>query len=188
MAEIPDVIPGEPIEASWGNPIRDRTAQRYPTEAQRDVDNPVPVDGELAFIEATSVLQLRAAGVWVDLQTLVLGDTFWLRLDATNGPLTGPLDVQGNVRINANDATFRQLSPDGSLGYELAAAVNDGGLGEWTLRRENGGTALLSVDPSGRIRVRSAVAASAVRNTHQSLNVDPVGGDGIDGDVWLTYS
>ena len=187
MAEIPDVVPGEPIEAAWGNPIRDRTAQRYLDASDRDLRNPIPTDGDLAFLEDTGTLQVRSLGAWLDLQTAGLGDNFWLRLDAANAPVTNGFDIEGNVRLRSNDALFALLSPNASLGYELAANVNDGGLGDLDLQRENGGSILWSVDPSGRVRIRQAVSVSAVRNVHQSTS-DPSGGDGIDGDVWLTYS
>jgi hypothetical protein len=68
--EIPNVVTGEVIDADlWGNPIRDRTLQRYANEAERDSLNPAPTDGDMAFIQVpdtfeTSV-QVYDHGSWV---------------------------------------------------------------------------------------------------------------------------
>ena len=66
MPELPDQVAGELIEASWGNDIRDRTVQRYTTDAERDSLNPTPAEGELAYIESTGAFQVYTSsfGGW----------------------------------------------------------------------------------------------------------------------------
>jgi hypothetical protein len=64
MAELPDVVPGEPVASSWGNAIRDRTVQRYADATERDTENPSPDDGDLAYLTTTDVLQVYGAGTW----------------------------------------------------------------------------------------------------------------------------
>lgn len=64
MSEIPDRIPGGVILASYANDIRDRTLQRYPDPTARDASNPLPSDGELAWVESLDVIQVAVGGVW----------------------------------------------------------------------------------------------------------------------------
>lgn len=48
--EIADVIAGDPIEAAWGNAIRDRVLSRYATAAARDAANATPSTGDQAWL------------------------------------------------------------------------------------------------------------------------------------------
>jgi hypothetical protein len=50
MPEIPNVVPGEPVESSWGNDIRDRTLQRYASQAARDASIITPASGDTAYL------------------------------------------------------------------------------------------------------------------------------------------
>lgn len=68
MAEIPDVVALETIEAQWGNLIRDRTAQRYVDATERDFLNGAPVAGDLAFLSSTDQFQVYDGVAW---QTLL---------------------------------------------------------------------------------------------------------------------
>jgi hypothetical protein len=65
MSEIPDVVPGGTIATSWGNPIRDRTVQRYASAAARDASVPVPIDGDVAWLTGTSDLTMFNGSVWL---------------------------------------------------------------------------------------------------------------------------
>jgi len=67
MAEMPNVIPNEIIEADWGNAIRDRTLQRYGNTATRDAENAAPADGELAFLEDSGDVQVYFQNAWRNL-------------------------------------------------------------------------------------------------------------------------
>lgn len=65
MAEMPDVVTGEIIDADlWGNPIRDRTVQRYADETDRDAKNPTPATGDLAALENASPTRSRFQIYW----------------------------------------------------------------------------------------------------------------------------
>lgn len=68
MPEIPDVVLGEIIDPDdWGNPIRDRTVQRYQDAAERDALSPAPAAGDLALLltgTLTEYLQVRKNGLW----------------------------------------------------------------------------------------------------------------------------
>lgn len=65
MAEIPNVIPGEPIETNWGNEIRDRTLQRYQDITQRDLLIPIPIAGDLAYIIDDAQIQYYDGIEWL---------------------------------------------------------------------------------------------------------------------------
>jgi hypothetical protein len=183
MAEIPDVIPGDPIEASWGNPIRDRSLQRYLSAADRDAKNPVPVDGDMAFLIDSSTTQVFGAGNWNTIVREADGDALWLRLDATNGPLLAGLGILGNLEIR-KDLTM--TSPDGvTNGYKISPNVSD--VADFGLVFRKLDNTELAVLTSAGILTLSLPTTAGVRNVLQGT-VDPGPGDGIDGDVWLTYS
>jgi len=50
MPEIPNVVSGEPVEADWGNDIRDRSVQKYADQTALDFSQPLPQLGELAWL------------------------------------------------------------------------------------------------------------------------------------------
>ena len=127
MAEIPDVLPGEPIEADWGNPIRDRTAQRYLDAAERDTLNPVPVSGDLAYLVTPADLQFYNGAEWVTLLTEALGLLAFLLLDSSNGPLTDTLSILGDLLLERDQPRIRMDAGDGLTGYQLLAVVQSGG-------------------------------------------------------------
>ena len=64
MAEIADVVLATNIEVSWGNAIRDRTVQRYPTAAGRASEHPSPAAGDVSFLEDSGTLELFHGGSW----------------------------------------------------------------------------------------------------------------------------
>lgn len=82
MAELPDRIPGEIIFASYENEVKQRTAQRYADNSQRDALNPLPEDGALAYITSTDELQIFNGSTWV---------VFYL--STAGGVLTGKLST-----------------------------------------------------------------------------------------------
>ena len=59
--EIPDVVAGQPIEAAWGNKIRNQVVHVVATVAAL----PVVPDGGVAYVEADDKLYLRRVGAWV---------------------------------------------------------------------------------------------------------------------------
>jgi hypothetical protein len=70
MAEIPNVVSGEPVESSWGNAIRDRTAQRYADATARDASVALPVAGMLAWLDNSATLTIYDGTDWVELLSL----------------------------------------------------------------------------------------------------------------------
>lgn len=65
MPEIPDVIPGEPVESDWGNQIRNRTVQRYTDATERDALVPFPVAGDLAWLDTEAAMTIFDGSTWV---------------------------------------------------------------------------------------------------------------------------
>lgn len=74
MPEMPDVAFGEIADADYHNELRSRTAQRYVDAADRDIKNPAPEDGDLAWLSAdnTFTLYSGAAGQW---KPIIVADT-----------------------------------------------------------------------------------------------------------------
>lgn len=64
MAEITDRLPGEIILASYSNDIRDRSLQRYADRTARDVSNPIPATGDMAWISSLGVLEVFDSVAW----------------------------------------------------------------------------------------------------------------------------
>lgn len=96
MPEIPDVVGGETIEAgSWGNPIRDRSVQRYTDATSRDSLNATPGDGDVAYLTGTAELQIFDGSVWVTYETKATAAATYLAL--TGGTLTGNLFVRATA-------------------------------------------------------------------------------------------
>jgi hypothetical protein len=65
MTKTVDVAPNEKIASTWGNEIRDRTAQVFASNAERDSQWPAVPDGAVCVTVDTGILWLRRAGVWV---------------------------------------------------------------------------------------------------------------------------
>lgn len=62
--EIADVTPATTIDVEWGNDIRDRTVQRYPSVAGRTSEHPTPAAGDLAFLEDSGAIEVYFGGSW----------------------------------------------------------------------------------------------------------------------------
>ncbi len=138
MAEIPDVVGGEIIDAGdWGNPIRDRTLQRYVSEAERDVLVPAPTAGTLAYIEALDEVQvfnvpagwtalidtLEAGFPWVSLA----GDTMGGDLIFTGFGVFDALLKMAGEQITQNTAAEVAMGVDEIGTYRVGniAAIED---------------------------------------------------------------
>lgn len=65
MAEIADVLAGAPVEADWGNLIRDRTLQRYANAAARSSSVPSPVEGDFSYLLDTDSVEFFDGTGWV---------------------------------------------------------------------------------------------------------------------------
>lgn len=103
MAEIPDRVPGGVILASYANTIRDRTAQRYVDPTARDASNPLPIAGELAYIQSLNVLQVFDGTLWVALADEPL-------VEAADLALSDRLDLLETTLLSPFTATPQSLS------------------------------------------------------------------------------
>jgi len=70
MPEIPDVTPGGTVQTAWGNDIRDRAIMRYANAAARDVSVPVPVDGDVAWLQDVDKLTMYTGAAWIQIGPL----------------------------------------------------------------------------------------------------------------------
>lgn len=137
MPEIPDVVPGEIIEPDdWGNPIRDRTVQRYANEPARDAEHPTPADGDLAFIATPpefGILQVYDSGQWRE------------AILATGGRMRGDFTVGDATSIT--NRTLRVARNTSAGDSELRATVSNAGAtpGYTVLRSEINGLAFADV-------------------------------------------
>lgn len=110
MAELPDRVPGEIIFASYENDIKQRTAQRYADNTQRDALNPLPEDGALAYITSTDELQIWNGAAWV---------VFYL--SSTGGAMTGALFstvVQAEIPAQFRNIHILDAPPASGLGLD----------------------------------------------------------------------
>jgi len=101
MPNPEDVIPGELIEAVWGNQVRDQSVQPFPDATARDVSIPLPDEGLLAYLSDPGTITVYDGAQWVDLDVL-LGGPF---LPLAGGTVTGRLIVTDTVEV--------QPDPDG---------------------------------------------------------------------------
>lgn len=136
MPEIPDVVAGQFVESSWGNDIRDRTVQRYNDATERDALNPLPVPGDLAYLDGTGEVQVYTAGAWFPIarssyqSLLVYGDSqgYWLRPDPGDNTqdwriVGGGGRVQLQTRASGSFVTVAAWTP---TNYALTNETNDG--------------------------------------------------------------
>jgi hypothetical protein len=147
VPEIPNVVPGEPVEASWGNQVAGRTAQRYADATARDASVPIPEAGALSYLQNTDQLYLYDGTDWVRI----------VRQDASgNAAIDGGVSADGFVTIGVQGVdAFRAFKNWRGAGYmqawgELLSAVfrfNDG-TSSWDYRhgpmstQAQGGTGL----------------------------------------------
>ena len=118
MPEIPNVVAGEPVEADWGNDIRDRSVQKYADLTALDFSQPLPQLGELAWlVDPGHLVVCTAVGpsVWTpvidqDALTVQLDDYVQISGDTMTGTLvmtgpdnvfSGPVETYGDLDNNA---------------------------------------------------------------------------------------
>ena len=58
---------GDPVASDCGNDIRDRTVQRYADATARDAAVPLPIAGDLAWLDSPGVLTVFDGTVWLTL-------------------------------------------------------------------------------------------------------------------------
>jgi hypothetical protein len=96
MPEIPNVVSNEVVFSVWGNQIRDRTIQRYPSVSGRATEHPTPSDGDLSFIESSGQVDVYYSGAW----RALTGDTH------TSG--TSRVGAIGTAVSSIADLTFNK--------------------------------------------------------------------------------
>ena len=99
MPEMPDVVSSEPVEASWGNDIRDRTVQRYADATARDISVPFPAAGDLAWLDDTGAATVFTGTAWRD---IVLNNDLW-------DIFVNEVHVNGNPGSAIWDASVRRI-------------------------------------------------------------------------------
>ena len=73
MAEIPDVAGGETITSAFTNNVKNRTVMRYANQAALDASIPVPIEGDMAFLQAENDVVFYANGAWFTVFTVAGG-------------------------------------------------------------------------------------------------------------------
>jgi len=183
MSELADVAGGETITAAFTNQVKERSSMRYASQAALDTSVPAPVEGTVAYLQDTNILQYYNGTAWTPLLVVATASGDFLLLDASNGPVTGSLDVQGNVSSTKTGAAVLLRAADLANGWNMIADVSDGTPGPWQLA-EAGQSATIEVNTTGDVQLLKPVT-TGLRNVHAST-VGPSGG--IDGDIWLQYT
>jgi len=156
MSEIPDVVGGEPIEIGWGNPIRDRTVQRYVDATERDTLVPVPVTGTLSYLTGSGSFEIYDGAAWIPY------------------PRTDGATFTGVVRLENASLRF------GTLGRGVTFENESGGFGSLSLydtetlriRLGSSGVTRFAIQGEGdatRFAVDAAVATFTVPVTFKTL-------------------
>jgi hypothetical protein len=133
--EIPDRIPGEVILASYSNDIRDRALMRYADGAARDVSNPLPAAGDLAYLTASGVYQVFDGAAWVTLSPL-RAKTFGFDDDAATVTTSEsvridmpfPQTAQGDLYVAKAVVNWVVSGTPGSTDTAIAEIQTNGGL------------------------------------------------------------
>jgi len=75
MGLTPNVVDGNPIQAAWGNEIRDRTSQVFANAAERDAQWTAPPDGAFAVTLDDGLTHQRVLGEWYPTAGLIRQST-----------------------------------------------------------------------------------------------------------------
>ena len=214
MSELNDVTGGETIAAAFTNQVKERTAMRYASQAALDTSIPAPIEGSMAYLQDTNVLQYYDGSNWVALLIVTSAGVDFLRLDLTNDPLSGDLTINGatdnaGLRIKTGSGAgsggglqlgATQASHYGSVqGFLVDGGNNSTGQIETHTRRVATDASLTrafyaAVD--GRLIADGGVQINAYKTDEFDFqardiiarDTPPVGGDGKDGDLFVFYS
>jgi hypothetical protein len=132
MALIPNVAPGAPVAASWGNSIRDRTMQTFANETNLNAWK--PADGVYAWNTANKRLYLRINSTWVKM-AYSRGSNFGIRSNAsgqftiTHGGRETPTWVQAIPADSTPNVGLLQVVSVGTLQFTLRAFNREGRFG-----------------------------------------------------------
>jgi len=90
-----DVVPGEIIEAEWGNIIRDQTISRWPDATARDDGLPIPDAGKVVWLDTPGTLEVYDGAEWVGIDILY-GGPF---LPLAGGTVTGRVIITDTLEV-----------------------------------------------------------------------------------------
>ena len=183
MSEIPNVIPGEPVESDWGNDIRDRAITRYADATARGLSLPFPEAGAVTWIGDPGQLDVWDGTTWVELvldPDLVAGLALKVNRagDTMSGLLTlpsliatqriqGPFetfyeDISGVLAVTTFEDTIATFTAPRAGRYLLTvqaqgnyASLTDADLFSLRIRAASGG-ALLSLSQTNMFRAWGA--------------------------------
>ena len=155
MPELPDVTAGEPVASAWGNDIRDRTLQRYADEAERDLLNPIPQEGDMAFL-AGGRFQVYTLGQWDNLYVDGLR-AYQEGISVSDGGLD---ETTTGRPILVWNATTGRIERNSEVTASPGALQTTG---ELQSVRAGNGTHLRLWSPAGSIAFRMLSAAGLVR-------------------------
>ena len=108
MPEIPSVVPGEPVEADWGNDIRDRSVQKYADLTALEASQPVPQLGEVAWLSNPGYLVVctdAATPVWTPLLDQSDGDDRWVLVAGEPGHRTASRILEDDIATAIQGST-----------------------------------------------------------------------------------
>lgn len=112
MPEMPDVVSGENVESAWGNDIRDRTLQRYADSTERDTLVPLPIAGDMAWLDAEGQMTVYTGAAWVavidpDVPQIVQVNRRTVESASISADTTGSVvvDLSALGIVNANRCT-----------------------------------------------------------------------------------
>lgn len=171
MPEIPNVVAGEPVEADWGNDIRDRVAQRFADATARTASLPFPDAGALSWLDDPGQLDYFDGTVWITLADVPSLVAFVLKAgDVMTGLLTVP------------DLQFA-----GVLG-----AIKDGLGQNRIILADSGDVTLAGTDGISRVDIKDDSTATGInsatgRNILISTN-PPSPTWGKDGDIAIRFT
>ncbi len=97
MPELPNVVPGEPVESDWGNDMRDRAIMKYADQVALDASQPLPILGELAWLDSPGNLVQWDGAAWNPIRNSTDNDAQYVDVagDTMTGPLAGPIALVG---------------------------------------------------------------------------------------------
>ena len=149
MPELPDVVPGEPVESDWGNNVRDRVTSRYADASARSASEPFPQAGQLTWLDDPGVLERFDGTDWALLALAPVSGTL---LDSnytervTQVPTGGPIithvysGLAGVPVVVVCDSFMRaNVNPDGSRWFTFQRVDGDAGsIGAWVVGTDDG--------------------------------------------------
>lgn len=184
MPEIPNVVSGEPVEADWGNDIRDRIIQRFSDATARTASLPFPQSGQLTWIDTPGQLDVWKGAAWVELYS------------------SGGIDVEGediinvvrilgssaaNIEIRTRVGAGMTLGEQGGGNYIFLDATQAIVSQSLELRQ---GAVVTDYDldpPTGPSIYEYQVRNAIVTDTFQGGTGAPSNASGQDGDMFFYY-